>query len=198
MKTAHKKAIDFKGPDRRHRTRYRARLSVIVRNNGTEITGTTRNVSLLGVSALTNGPVLRGQPVQCKLELPGAEAFPLSVNGTVIRCEPAPAGETEGSHTVGVFFQEFEGRGESTLSKFLREVVQQERQIIKTGYKELKKRLEDRTRRKQLEELEKKRRRLARLRRRKLRLARQEKRASLRRRNKKSGQTLHTRSSRRT
>ncbi len=179
--------MSFQGPDRRLRARFRARLPFVLKGNGNEVRGITRNVSLLGISAYTQGSILRGQPVQCLLELPSQPQSPLIARGTVIRCEPTSSEQSDGDHEVGVFFRLFEEEGEATLSKYLRHIAQEEQQTIQAGYRVLKKRLAARRNRKRLEELRKKRRRQVRLRRRKRRLAQQKRLAAQRRKKRAKG-----------
>ena len=163
--------MPFRGADRRMRARYKVRVPFLLRSNGQEVHGTTRNISLLGISATADSPVQQVQPVQCVLSLPQS-ARPLVAHGTVIRCEALSHPGGEGSHEIGVFFKEFEGTGESELSRFLYRVSQEEQNAIRAGYRILKQKAVARKRRKRLEALEKRRRRLRRIRR-KQRLARQ-------------------------
>lgn len=170
----------FRGLDRRLRARYKVRVPFVLRNNGHEVPGITRNVSLLGISAFSNTSVSGVQPVQCFLNLPNRQ-HPLVANGTVIRCELLREPHPDGSHEIGVFFKEFEGSGETELSKFLQQVLEEEQSAIQAGYKALKERLAARRRRRRLEERRKQKRRLERLRRRRLRLARQKRLAAKKR-----------------
>ena len=162
----------FGGLERRMRTRYKVRVPFVIKNNGQEIHGTTRNISLLGISAYSDSHIAQVQPVQCVLNLPNAPR-PLVAHGTVIRCEPLTQPNPDGSHEIGVFFKEFAGSGESDLSKFLNHVSLEERSAIQAGYRALKQRAAARKRRKRLEALERRRRKLRRLRRRRQRLAQQ-------------------------
>ena len=173
----------FRGPDRRLRTRSRIRLPFILKNNGQQVRGITRNLSLLGISAYTDGPLSLVQPVQCLLELP-QYSQPIIANGTVIRCEMLSQAHPDGPYETGVFFKEFEGNGESTLARFLEDMTHQEQAAIKAGYRVLQQRITARRRRKRLELLKKKRRKLARLRRRQRRLAKQKRLLQQRRRQK--------------
>lgn len=157
--------------DRRLRNRYKVRLPFTLKNNGQEIQGTTRNLSLLGISAYAFSPITQIQPVQCHLNLPSRNQ-PLIAHGTVIRCEALTDPHPDGSHEIGVFFKEFDGNGEAELSKFLQQLLQEEHSAIQAGYRELKQRVAARHRRKKLELERKRKRRVARLRRRKARLAR--------------------------
>ncbi len=159
--------------ERRLRTRFRVRVPFVLKGNGQEVRGTTRNISLLGISAYTQGPLPVVQPVQCLLELP-QEPQPLTVNGTVIRCEQLPEAHPDGPYEMGVFFKAFQKKGEAALLKYLEQMAQEEQSAIKEGYRVLQQRITARRRRKQLEELHRKRRRVERLRRRRLRLARLE------------------------
>ncbi len=157
--------MPFKGPERRNRTRFRVRLPFTLKSNGDEVRGTTRNISLLGISAYTNRPLPQVQPVQCLLELP-EKPQPLVVHGTVIRCETLPEPHPDGSYEMGVFFKEFPETEESALERFLDQVAQKERQAIQEGFRALQQRLAARKRRKRQELLAKRKRRLARLRKR--------------------------------
>ncbi len=170
----------FKGNDRRMRTRYKVRVPFVLKSNGEEVHGTTRNLSLLGISAYSDSSITQIQPVQCHLNLPNSSS-PLVAHGTVIRCEPLAQPNKDGSHEIGVFFKEFEGTGESDLSKFLRQVSQEERNAIEAGYRALKQRAAARVRRKRLEALEKRRRKLRRLRKRRQRLEKKKRLAARRR-----------------
>ena len=154
------------------RARYKVQVPFLIKNNGQEVRGTTHNISLLGISASSDSPVPQVQTVQCFLTLPDYEQ-PLVANGTVIRCEPRST--SQGSHEIGVFFKEFQGTGETDLSKFLSRVLQEEQNAIQAGYRALKQRVAARKKKKKLEALEKRKRKLKRLRRRKARLAQQQK-----------------------
>ena len=158
--------------ERRNRMRFRVRLSFILRNDGQEVRGTTRNVSLLGIAAYTVGSLPPAQPVECFLELPGHDK-PLVAKGTVIRCTMLSETHPDGPYETGVFFKEFEGKGETTLTKYLEKIVRKEEAAIHAGYKAFRERLTARKRRRRLEELQKKKRRAQRLRRKRDRLARQ-------------------------
>lgn len=150
--------------DRRLRTRYKARLPFTLRGDGEEVSGTTRNISLLGISAYSRSSVSQIQPVRCLLDLP-QHPQPLVAQGTVIRCEPLEQPHPDGTHEIGIFFKEFEGTGEADLSRFLRKLQEDERSAIQAGYRALKQRLAARKRRKRLAALRKRRRMLKRLRR---------------------------------
>lgn len=156
-------------PDRRMRARYKVQVPFVLKGDGQEVRGTTRNISLLGISAYSESPVSQVQPVQCLLTLPDFQQ-PLVAHGTVIRCEPLPQSIPEGSHEIGVFFKEFQGTGETDLSRFLSHVLQEEQSAIQAGYRALKQRVAARKKRKKREALEKRRRKLKRLKRRKAQL----------------------------
>ncbi len=179
-----------RGSDRRLRTRYKARIPFVLRNDGEEIPGVTRNVSLLGISAYVNSSISHVQPVRCLLNVPPS-AQPLIAHGTVIRCGSLPEPHPDGNFEVGVFFKEFEGSGEADLSEYLNRLREQEQTAIREGYHVLKQRLAARRRRKRLEMLQKRRRKLLRLRRRKKKLAAQKRAVAARRR------ARHRRSSKR-
>ena len=172
--------MPFGGPDRRLRTRFRVKLPFLLKGAEKEVEGITRNVSLLGVSSYTKGPLPQGQPVQCILELP-SESEPVTANGTIIHCEAMTHPSAEGTHEVGIFFKEFEDAGESTLACCLEQISKKEESALRVGYQVLKQKVAARKRRKRLEALRKRRRRLARLRRKRQRLA-QERRGKERRR----------------
>ena len=166
--------MPLRGSDRRMRARYKVQVPFVLKSNGHEIRGITRNISLLGISAHSDSPVSQVQPVQCVLNLPDSDQ-PLIAKGTVIHCEPLEKSASEGSHEIGVFFKEFEGTGESDLSKFLSQVLQQEQTAIQAGYRALKQRVAARKKKKKLEAIEKRKRKLKRLKRRQARLAKNKK-----------------------
>lgn len=170
----------FKGPERRLRTRFRARIPFVLKSDSQQVRGVTSNISLLGISAYTDSPLGPVQPVQCALEVPQTHQ-PIVAAGTVIRCEALPDPHPDGLYQMGIFFKEFEARGESSLTRYLEELQHKEQQAIQAGYRDLKKRLTARKRRKQMEALRKRRRKLARLRRRKRRLAQLKRLKALRR-----------------
>ncbi len=153
--------------DRRLRSRFRVKVPFSLKNSSQEVAGTTRNISILGISAFTNAPIDMTQPVQCILKLPAGD-HPVTVSGTIIRCEQLPESQPEGSYEIGVFFKEFQDRGDVALQRFLQQVGSEEEQAIKAGYIVLKQRLAARRRRKRLETLRKRRRQLARMRRKRL------------------------------
>lgn len=175
----------FRGRERRLRTRFRARIPFVLKSDSQEVRGITSNISLLGISAYTNGPLGPVQPVQCVLEVP-ENRQPIVAHGTVIRCEALREPHSDGPYQMGVFFKEFETRGESTLARLLEELQRKEQEAIQAGYRDLKKRLLDRKRRKELEALRKLRRRQARLKRRKRRLEKLKRLKALRRKKKKA------------
>ena len=171
--------MPFKNVDRRLRNRYKARLPLTLKNNGQEIHGVTRNISLLGVSAFSFSPSSQFQPVQCLLHLPH-QVQPLIVHGTVIRSEPLSAPHPDGTHETGIFFKGFERGGEETLSKFLHQILDEEHAAIQAGYQSLKQRAAARLRRKQQEVKRKNKRRKERFQRKQLRLKKAPPRASAR------------------
>lgn len=158
--------------ERRLRTRYKVRVPFTLKADGQEVRGTTRNVSLLGISAYANSSISQVQQVQCLLDLP-QRSHPLLAHGTVIRCEPVGQPHPDGTYEIGVFFKEFPGRGELDLTHFLEHVQEDEHSAIQAGYRALKQRLAARKRRKRLAAL-RKRRRLLKRQRRKRALERQE------------------------
>lgn len=163
--------------ERRGRMRFRVRLPFVLRNDGQEVRGVTRNVSLLGIASYTQGPLSPAQPVQCFLEL-SSRSQPIVANGTIIRCTMLTESHPDGPYETGVFFKEFEGRGETTLTRYLERIVRKEETAIRAGYKAFRQKLAARRRRRRLEELRKKKRRVERLRRRRQRLAREKRRKS--------------------
>lgn len=173
--------MPFGASDRRMRSRYKVQVPFLLKSSSQEVRGTTRNISLLGISALSDSPVSQVQPVQCLLDLPNSR-LPLVAHGTVIRCEPLSQELPEGSHEIGIFFKEFEGTGETDLTRFLTQVLQEEQNAIQAGYRALKQRVANRKKKKRLEALEKRKRKLKRLRRRKARLAQQKKKKLARKR----------------
>lgn len=156
------------------RARYKVQVPFVLKSDGEDVHGTTRNISLLGLSAYSDSPISQVQPVQCVMNLPESQK-PLIAKGTVIRCEPLSQSLPEGSHEIGVFFKEFEGTGETDLIRFLTQVLREEQNAIQAGYRALKQRVAARKKKKRLEALEKRKRKLKRLRRRKARLAKQKK-----------------------
>lgn len=168
------------GSERRMRARYKVQVPFVLKSDEGEVHGTTRNISLLGISACSDSPVSQVHPVQCVMSLPEFQK-PLIAKGTVIRCEPVSQNQPEGSHEIGVFFKEFEGTGETDLIRFLTQVLQQEQSAIQAGYRALKQRVAARKKKKRLEAQEKRKRKLKRLRRRKARLAKQQKKKSRKR-----------------
>jgi len=162
----------FKVLDRRLRTRFRIELPFTLKNGGQSISGRSRNVSILGISAYTSASLPQAQSVQCLLEIPG-ESKPIVVNGTIIRCHLLDSPTPEGSYEVGVFFKEFQDSGEAILSEYLRQIESKEEAALKAGYKALKRKVVERQRRKRAERFQKQRRRLARLRKRRQKLAKQ-------------------------
>jgi hypothetical protein len=160
------RAATFSGSERRHRTRYRVRIPFTLKSSEKEIRGTTRNVSLLGISGFSDGFMDTVQPIQCTLAL--TEGYgPLTINGTVIRCEPLSRPVGDGSHEIGIFFKEFPDKGEDQLEEYLQKVGHDEQDAIKAGYMLLKQRQMARRRKKRLEALRKRRRVQARLRKKK-------------------------------
>lgn len=158
--------------ERRNRTRFRIRLPFVLKNNGQEVQGTTRNISLLGIASYTHQPIEPARPVICLLELPHRPANPVCARGTVIRCAPAAESHPDGSFETGVFFKEFDGEGETILSKYLHRILQREETAIRAGYKAFRKKIAARKRRKRYEELRKKKKRSERLKRKRQKLAR--------------------------
>lgn len=166
--------MTLRGAERRLRARYKVRVPVVLRNDGQEIRGFTRNISLLGASAYGDSSVSQVQSVQCVLNIP-EKPRPLIANGTVIRCEQLPEPHPDGSYEIGVFFKEFQGQGEAELSRFLIQLQEQERSAIQAGYRALKQRLAAKRRRRRLELLRRRKRRQLRLRRRREALRRKKK-----------------------
>ena len=161
----------FRGAERRLRSRFRVRLPFTLQSNGQEIEGTTVNISLLGISGYTSGPLTREQSVTCLLRLPEQQQ-PLVVHGTVIRCEQLPEPHPDGSCQTGVFFKQFpEPSAEAVLTRFLNRKAQEQQEALKAGYKALRQKLAERRRRKRTEAALKRRMRLKRLLRRRRRLA---------------------------
>lgn len=155
---------DFRAAERRGRTRYRIRIPFTLKGNGDPVQGTTRNISLLGISAYSKGPVDQVRPVDCCLEIPASSGRQVIARGTVTRCHPMAHPNPDGSFEIGVFFREFRLEDEKTLTHYLESVSSKEQAEIATAYKELKKKLADRKRRKQAELRKKRLKRLARLR----------------------------------
>lgn len=175
-------------PERRGRIRYRARLSFILKSNGQEVRGITRNVSLLGFAAHTDGSMSQAQPVECLLAIPRRRE-PLLIRGTITRCEALAQPHPDGPYETGVFFKEFEEKGETLLVKYLERSAQHEEAAIKAGYRAFRQKIRARRRRKRLEELRKRARRTARLQRKRRRLARQKRMALSRPQKPESGES---------
>ena len=160
----------FQGPERRLRTRFRVRFPLTLKNGSIQIQGMTRNVSLLGVSAYADGSLPQAQSVHCMMELP-SESKTVAATGTVVHCEPLSQPHPDGSFEIGIFFQDFEERGESTLARYLEHISDKEETALKAGYRAFKKKIAARKRRKQLEAVKKRRRKQPRQRKKQRRLA---------------------------
>jgi hypothetical protein len=153
--------MGFGGEERRGKTRFRVRLPFLLKANGFEAPGTTRNLSLLGIAGYTSTPLTLGQVVDCHLEIP-KPALSIISHGTVVRCDALTEPHPDGTYEMGVFFRTFEPNNESLLTRFLNHLSREEDSAVQAGLRAFKEKIKARKRRKRLEALQKKRRALAR------------------------------------
>lgn len=156
--------------EHRRRIRFRATLPVRIHTNQGEIQGETRNVSLLGVSAIATTAAPQGAAATAEIDLPRGGP-PIRMEGTIIRSIPLNLpGDTR--HEVGFFALSYQNRDEKRLSAYLKHLQLVEFAAIKAGYKAMQAKIRAREAKKRALLLARRRRlarRLARRRRAKLR-----------------------------
>lgn len=171
--------------ERRRRIRFRATLPVRIHTDGMEIQGQTRNVSLLGVSAIAERPAVQGTAATAELDLPGTSGPPIRISeGSIVRSIPLNL-PGEPQYEVGVFALKYHGQDEARLSQYLEQLQMAEYAAVRAGYKALREKIRLREQRKRALLLAKRRRRklrLAKRRRRALAAARRKAAAAARRR----------------
>ncbi len=153
--------------ERRRRIRFRVTLPIRIRTADGEITGQTRNISLLGASAITAQPAPDGIPATAEVDLPSG-GTPIRMEGTIVRSIPLDL-PNQTQYEVGVFALRFQDRDETRLSQYLDHLQMAEYAAIKAGYKALQLKIRQRKARQRALLLAKRRRRArrrARLRRR--------------------------------
>ncbi len=125
--------------ERRRRIRFRAMLPIRIHTGGTELQGQTRNVSLLGASAITDQPATTGTPATAELDLPGGGP-PIRMEGTIVRSISINLPGIS-QYEVGVFAMRFQDQDESRLSRYLEELQITEYATIRAGYKALREKI---------------------------------------------------------
>ena len=133
-------------PEDRRRIRYRATLPLRVRSASGEIQGETRNVSLLGVSAIMSRPLAPSTEVTAEIDLPGG-GVPIRMEGAIVRSTPLNLpGETR--YEVGVFAVKFHDQDDARLSQYLDQLQMAEYAVIRAGYKAMQLKIRQRKARK--------------------------------------------------
>lgn len=158
--------------ERRRRIRFRVTLPIRVKSSSSEIQGQTRNVSLLGASAIATQTMPQGTPVTAEIDLP-SNVPPIVMEGTIVRCIPLNLPGAS-QYEVGVFAARFLNQDEERLSQYLEQLQMAEYAAIRAGYKALREKIKARQAKKRAILLARKRRkakRLARLKKRKKELA---------------------------
>jgi len=132
--------------ERRRRIRFRVTLPIRIRTNDGEFQGQTRNVSLLGASAVTDQPAVQAAPATAEIDLPSGGP-PIRMEGTIVRSIPLSLpGETK--YEVGVFALKFQNQDEARLSRYLEQLQMAEYAAIRAGYKALQAKIRRRQARK--------------------------------------------------
>ncbi len=135
-------------------------LPIRIRTNGLELQGQTRNVSLLGASAITDQPATTGATATAELDLPGGP--PIRMEGSIVRSVPINLPGVS-QYEVGVFAMKFVDEDETRLSQYLEELQITEYAAVRAGYKALQDKIRKRQAKKRALALAKRRRRAKRL-----------------------------------
>jgi len=132
--------------ERRRRIRFRVTLPIRIRTNDGELQGQTRNVSLLGASAVTERPASQAASATAEIDLPSGGP-PIRIEGTIVRSIPLNLpGETK--YEVGVFALKYQDRDETRLSQYLDQLQMAEYAAVRAGYKALQAKIRRRQARK--------------------------------------------------
>lgn len=166
--------------ERRRRIRFRATLPIRIHTTEGEVHGETRNVSLLGASAITDRPATQGATATAELDLPGG-GLPIRMEGTIVRSIPLDV-PGDSRYEVGVFAMKYPDQDETRLSQYLEQLQIAEYAAVRAGYKALREKIRRREAHKRALLLAQRRRRARRLARRRRRARAAAKRAAARRR----------------
>ena len=129
--------------ERRRRIRFRATLPIRIHAQDTDLRGETRNVSLLGASAITDRPAPEGVPVTAEMDLPGGGGPPIRMEGTIVRSVSLNL-PGDARYEVGVFAMRFHDQDELRLSQYLDQIQMAEYAAVRAGYKALREKIRQR------------------------------------------------------
>ena len=128
--------------EKRREHRLKANLPIkIISANGTEILGSTGNISRLGTYLEVDKEIPAGENVDVTLELPAYShdlslAGEIRCKGNVFRCNLVREFESSKIYGIGVFFTDFdENQDKEKLSQFIDFLTIKEEQEIKDGLK---------------------------------------------------------------
>jgi len=126
--------------------RFHVTLPIRIHTPSGEIQGQTRNISLLGVSAVTSQPAVPNTDIQAELDIPSGGP-PIRVEGTVIRSTPLDL-PGDSRYEVGLFAMRFPGDDAARLISYLEQLQTEEAAVIKAGYKSMRLKIRQRLARK--------------------------------------------------
>jgi len=136
--------------ERRRQKRVKAQIHMLLRHNDKHLDASTKNISLLGACADTNEQILPGSRVGIYINLPKQEGVEASAvepkevkgEGAIVRCDPVPDASAPQRYEIGVFFSNFVGTDEETLTQFLDYMIDKEEREIQEWAKSYQERME--------------------------------------------------------
>jgi len=142
--------------NRRRGRRVTASLPISLNTTTGVFQGTTRNISLLGALIELDRELPLGTAMTARLTLPNGT--PVEAKGLLVRCEPVGPSPS-GRFGLGVFFNAFSEGSEAPLSRWINEILEQQRLEAERYFEEREKiRLAKLEKKKKEKELHKRRR----------------------------------------
>ena len=123
--------------ERRRRQRVDTALPIRIKYSREEISGQTKNISVLGTYLEADKEIPIGTTLDIKIRIPetgqrqAGKSREIRCAGIAFRSQPGGSLEPKNQYGIGIFFRSFSERGEKDLSKYIDYILSEEEKMGK-------------------------------------------------------------------
>ncbi|MBU3933581.1 MAG: PilZ domain-containing protein [Candidatus Omnitrophica bacterium] len=131
--------------ERRRRQRVDIALPIRIKYSRKEISGRTKNISVLGTYLEADKEIPIGTTLDIKIRIPetgqrqAGKSREIRCAGIAFRSHPSGSLEPKSQYGIGIFFRSFSERGEKNLSKYIDYTLSEEKKMGKIYMRKRKK-----------------------------------------------------------
>lgn len=119
--------------DRRRQPRVEEKIPLKIKDEGFDAISVTKNISCSGVFCQVDGYFPLLSKVKIVLLLPSEEkskAFPVHIDGVVVRSEPVKSSPESNCRNIGIFFNKIKKQDQGRISNYINSILAKRMVII--------------------------------------------------------------------